>query len=165
MKYAAILLLSGCSLTTEVGVLSDGLTAGRYGHESIGAVVTSTRLELPPLTMGPVSLIAGAQPTFYQPFDGKSPAVGGDLTLELTACDSLFVIFTAGLFQSDTPWGRQATDWGFANQIGIGFRYHGLSVSYRQFHESNGATFWGNGRRPNPGYESGGIFVGYQVEF
>jgi len=161
---ALLLFLSGCSLTMETGFLSDSLTMGRYGKQSLEAMVTSTRLSLPPFTAGPLSLTAGSQLTLYRPWDGKASAVGGDLTLELTV-DFVFLIFTAGLFQSDTPWGEQATDWGFTNTLGIGFKHEGLSISYRQFHESNGSSFWGHGKGPNPGYESAGICVGYQVEF
>ena len=66
--------------------------------------------------------------------------------------------------------GRRKANWGFITQVGFGVRYElskgqWLNVDYRQWHESNGTRVFNHSRAPNPGFESGSIWLGYAVDF
>lgn len=169
------LLCSGCISTRtqlEQGIVSRGLTIGKFGNESLEASVTSARVEGIYQVVGPFYGAIGIGPTFIQPIDGKSQAFALDLVNTLSYVDfgwQPFVIFGAGLFHSVDRWGEQETLWGFTLHGGVGVSREvaegqTFHVSYRQWHESNGSQVFGHNKE-NPAFEGGSLWVGYTVDF
>lgn len=70
------------------------------------------------------------------------------------------IFFGPGI--TDNKWNEQKTTWGFVLGTDFGIKKGHFTFGYRFWHESNGATVFGHGRQPNPGFNMGIFTIGVE---
>ena len=178
MRYLWLVVLLACGCTTarvhvEQGITSRDLTVYAVGKEKIEALITSVQLEQEFQIVGPIHGIVGAGPSIVTPMDGRADALTLDVVGHIVYTKfplQPYLMFGSGLFYAAETWEPQGSNWGFITQVGFGVRYElaegqWFNVDYRQWHESNGTKVFNHSRGPNPGFESGSIWLGYAVDF
>lgn len=169
-----LLLFCGCQTVyyeVEKGYVSDSLTTNRWGGP-LEAMVSTFHIVGEDKFWGPFNYSLGIGPAVVVPTDGNAAALGFDESSKI-----IFVLwpvqpyfeFGLGFLNTTERWEGQGTNWGFIVQGGVGVRYQltgtgRIGLSYKQWHESNGATIFGS-PGPNPGFEGGSLWLSYTFEF
>ena len=169
------LLLCGCQSVhyeTDKGYVSSSLTINRWGTEPLEAMIGAAHIATEDVLVGPFNYDLGAGPVVVVPTDGKGMALGIDTSVKFlytTFPVQPYLELGAGFLDAPERWEGQGTNWGFILQGGLGLRYaitkdSKLGISYKQWHESNGAAIFGS-PGPNPGFEGGSLWLSYAFEF
>lgn len=182
MRLLAFLLLFiiGCSskwVRVESGYMStDAIPSfvSRVGGESIEATRLGTSVEAEAASNDTLAVDVGMGIATTLPIDGKETFYELDALLrlrwKLLEWVEPFVSIGVGFGWTPERWEPQGSSWGFPLFGGIGTRFlirenEWFWLDYRYWHESNGSKIFGHSELPNPGFDAGGVFVGYSFAF
>jgi opacity protein-like surface antigen len=169
LSCLCLLASTSCSsVSFETGYLSSDLTIDRAGVVPLDSTIYSLRLNQNVNTPLPLTLNFGTGAFLLEQPEAYGLEVVAKLLCPVTEHLEPYFLLGSGFTYGD--WKPQGTDWGFILRTGAGARYEiksgvWISVEYGQWHASNGTKVFGHGKGPNPGFESAGIWLGWEYEF